>query len=224
MSSLIPEKKIAQSKHILIKSDKENFAQASILYSYLLSQHKKVSLYAQEKGRKFSFLPWYEKIRQQKPTSVDLEIDASIEIKALYSFIKESDVKINQKMATAFYAGFLKRYENFLSSECDGTVFAILCELINLGAQQQLCVREMLQKVPLSLIRLKSIVYKKLLLVENATVVEVKLSDEDFVKSGASWEDVLEIGQELLNLVHIQEVKIIKDDEKDKILKIVKEV
>jgi nanoRNase/pAp phosphatase (c-di-AMP/oligoRNAs hydrolase) len=221
---LIPEKKIAQSKHILIKSDKENFPQASILYSYLLSQHKKVSWYAQEKERRFSFLPWYEKIRQQKPTSVDLEIDASVEIMELYTFVNESDVKINQKMATAFYAGFLKRYANFLSSECNGTVFAVLSALIDLGAEQQLCVREMLQKVPLSLIRLKSLLYKKLQLVENATVVEVKLRDEDFAQSGASWEDMVEAGQELLNIVHVHELRVIKIDEKDKILKIVKDV
>jgi hypothetical protein len=224
MSILILDKEIEKSKHILIKSEKNNFPQASILYSYLLSQHKKVSLYGDEKESKFSFLAWHDKVRCKRPASADFEIDASIEIKALYTFIQESNIKINKKMATAFYAGFMQRYNNFMSRDCNGTIFAILSELIEYGADHNYCISEMIERVPLSSIRLKSILYKKLLLKKNATIVEVKLTDMDFVQSGAQWEDLLSLSNELLNLVHVQEVQIIKSDEKDKILKIVKEV
>jgi phosphoesterase RecJ-like protein len=224
MGILIKKKQIEESKHILINSDKDSFAQASILYSYMLSLHKKVSLFSKEKDERFSFLAWFDKIRSNKPTSVDLEIDSSIEIMELYLFIKESNVKINKKMATAFYAGFLNRYNNFLGKDCDGTVFAVLTQLVELGAEQSLCVMEMTQKVPLSIFRLKSLVYERFLLKENATVVSLSLKDEDFLKTGTVWEDLFIIADELLQLAHVQEVVITKSDEKDKILKIVKEV
>jgi len=224
MSNIIPIDTIENSHHILIKSDEEYFPQASILYSFLLTKQKKVSLYVENRNGKFSFLPWYEKIRSHEVSSADLSLTITIEIMDLYSFLKTNGVKINQKMATALYAGFLKRYDNFISSECDGTVFAVLSELLALGAQQKLCVTEMLQKQPLSLLRLKALVYKKLLLKENARLAEVKVCSNDFEASGSSWDDMQEIAKEILHLVHVEKVHIINVDENKKILKIIKEV
>jgi phosphoesterase RecJ-like protein len=224
MSNIIPIDKIENSHHILIKSDEEHFPQASVLYSFLLTKQKKVSLYMENVDGKFSFLPWYEKVRSNEVKSADLSLTATIEILDLYHFLKTNGVKINQKMATALYAGFLKRYDNFISFECNGTVFAVLSELLALGAQQKLCVTEMLQKQPLSLLRLKALVYKKLLLKENARLAEVKVCSNDFEASGSSWDDMQEIAKEILHLVHVEEVHIINVDENKKILKIIKEV
>jgi hypothetical protein len=221
---LIPLQELEKSKHILIETHKNNFPQASVLYSLMLLKHKKVSLYAKEEQSQYAFLPWYDKLRTKKPTSADLTIDADMEILELYLYLKKHEIKINAKMATALYSGFLKRYDNFLSLDCDGTVFAVLSELIALGAQHQLCVTELTQKVPLSQIRLKSIIFKKLLLKNNATVAAVSLSQEDFEASGTQWSDVDEIAQELLNIVHVQKVEIIKSDERDKSIKLSKEV
>ncbi|QOP45269.1 phosphoesterase [Sulfurimonas paralvinellae] len=222
---MIPDKKqIEASKHILIKSDKESLAQASVLYSYCLSLHKKVSLYAPEIERRFSFLPWIDKRRSNRADSADLEIDSSIEIMDLYDFMQMSDVKINAKMATALYAGLLQRYENFLSDAMDGTIFAVLAQLITLGADHQKCVENIVYSEPLSKIRLKAILYKNLLLKENAKVAHVSFCDEDLHASGASLEDVCEAAREFLHIVHIREVHIVKSDENNKIIKIVKDV
>jgi hypothetical protein len=224
MSTTIPIEMIKESKHILIKSDEAHFPQASVLYSYLLTQHKKVSLYMEEKKHMFAFLPWYDKVRVTEASSAELTIDVSMEIMDLYDFLKSNGVTINKKMATALYAGFLKRYNNFLAKECDGTVFAVLSELIEYKAQYQMCLQEMIYSKPLSLFRLKALAYKKLLLVKNARVAKVVLCDEDFESCGAQWSDVKEVANEILKLAHVEEVHIIKSDEKDKILKIVKDI
>ncbi len=221
---MIPLQKLEKLKHIAIENHKNNFPQASILYSLMLLKHKKVSLFAKEEERQYTFLPWYEKLRRDEPASADLKISADMNILELYLFLQKHEIKINTKMATAFYAGFLKRYDNFLSPDCDGILFAVLSELIHLGADHQLCVNELVRKVSLSSVRLRSIVFKKVLLRKNARLATACLCEEDFVSSGASWSDVYNIAKELLDLVHVQEVEITKSDEKDKIIKLSKEV
>jgi len=221
---LIPLEQIQKYKHIVIECDDNTFPQASILYSLMLVLHKKVSLFSMEKVERFSFLAWSDKIRLNLPSSGEYSINAEIDIVKLYIFFKENGLKINSKMATAFYAAYLKRYDNLLSSECNGTVFANLSELIEYGADHNLALKELTQKVPLSTFRLKSIVYKKLLLQNNASKAYVSLEDKDFKESGAQWDDVFEIAKEILTLVHIQEVFIVQSDKNDNIININKEV
>jgi nanoRNase/pAp phosphatase (c-di-AMP/oligoRNAs hydrolase) len=224
VDSLINIKEIEESKYIVINARKDTLYQASILYSYILTQHKKVSIFSDETDDRLSFLPWLEKIKETKIISADLEISSDIEILELYEFFKKNSIKINKKMATSFYAGFLHRYNNFVGYDCDGIVFAALSELMAIGAEHKLCIEKMLQSVSLSMIRLKSLVFKNLLLEDNAQVACVRVTDDDLISSGASLEDVYEVAKELLNLVHVKEVRVLKSDEKDKILKIVKEV
>jgi len=221
---LINIEEIEKSKYIVINARKDTLYQASILYSYILTQHKKVSIFSDEMDNRLSFLPWLKNVKETKIISADLEISSDVEISELYELFKKNSIKINKKMATSFYAGFLHRYNNFISYECDGMVFAALSELMALGAEHKLCIEKMLQSVPLSMIRLKSLVFKNLLLEDNAQIACVSISDDDLISSGGSLEGVYEVAKELLNLVHVKEVQIFKSDEKDKILKIVKEV
>jgi len=221
---LINIEEIEKSKYIVINACKDTLYQASVLYSYILTQHKKVSIFSDEMDDRLSFLPWLENVKETKIISADLEIFSDVEILELYEFFKKNSIKINKKMATSFYAGFLHRYSNFVSYDCDGMVFAALSELIAIGAQHRLCIEKMLQSVPLSMIRLKSLIFKNLLLEENAQIACVRISDNDLISSGGSLENVYEVAKELLNLVHVKEVRVFKSDEKDKILKIVKEV
>jgi len=224
VDSLINIEEIEKSKYIVIHVCKDTLYQASVLYSYVLTQHKKVSIFSDEMDDRLSFLPWLENVKEHKAISADLEISSDIEIFDLYEFFKKNSIKINKKMATSFYAGFLHRYNNFVSNDCDGMVFAALSELIADGAEHKLCIEKMLRSVPLSMIRLKSLVFKNLLLEDNAQIACVSINDDDLASSGGSLEDVYEIAKELLNLVHVKEVRVFKSDEKDKILKIVKEV
>ena len=223
MSDFTFIKEAEKAKHIVIKCEPEYFPQASVLYSYFLTKHKKVTLFMPKESSQFSFLAWYEKRRTLEIQSADCNIDANVDILTLYSFLKKEELTINKKMATALYAAILKRYDNFTVKNCDGTLFAIVSELINSGADHDMCITRMYGQKPLSFFRLKALVYKKFLLKENASVIEVVLSESDFQESGASWEMLKEIAKELLKVVHVHEVRIMKSDEKDKIL-IIKEV
>ena len=71
---------LKNSKHILLIANNSSLANATALYSYLLTLHKKVSLYSSEPVLKcLSFLPWYEKVSDHKSMSADLVIEVSAE-------------------------------------------------------------------------------------------------------------------------------------------------
>ena len=58
-----------------------------------------------------------------------------------------------------------------------------------------------------------------MLLCENASVALLPVSEEDLKESGASIEDAYVIMNEVLKLAHVQEVRLVQEDEKSKILK-----
>ncbi len=73
-------KRINSAKHIVVMAhlnpDADSLGSASAVYTYLLTLHKKVSFYCASKSidKKLSFLPWFNKIRDTFPLSVDLAI------------------------------------------------------------------------------------------------------------------------------------------------------
>jgi len=214
---------IDHAKHIVIRSDSSSFANANALYSYILSKHKKVSLVVTQKiDARFSFLPWYAKRRENIPASADLIIDMQPDTIALYDILKKKSVTINQKMATALFAGLLEFTEGFFHA--NGTAFAVASELIELKADYLTC-KEFLQKrEPLSLFRLKSLLYENMCQSANAQIMNVYISDEDLKCSGATEQDVERLLKEVLKIVHVKEVRLYKSDDKNKILKSIKEV
>ncbi|MEJ2372627.1 MAG: phosphoesterase, partial [Sulfurimonas sp.] len=76
---------INESKHIVLIADNETFSLANALYSYVLSLHKKVSLVMNENiDKKFAFLPWFDKVRKEIPSSSDLEIKVTLDTLDLF--------------------------------------------------------------------------------------------------------------------------------------------
>lgn len=199
---------IVNANHIAIKSIKKTLPHASALYSYALTQHKKVSWISEGLDRRFSFLPWYDAIRLEEKKSADYTLEADMAIMELYRFFIDNSIKINKKMATALYTGFFVEYENFTSKECNGTVFAAVGKLIELGAEHQLAVEHIIKSKGLNLIRLKSLLFSKVRLIQNATVAYVEISDDDLRATGTLREDLDLISKELLEIAHVQEVQI----------------
>lgn len=217
-------KKIEASKHILIKSDSDSFANASAIYSYILTLHKKVSLYHEEEiDARFSFLPWFSKLKKIRPSSADFEIDVNEEVLDYCSFFQLHGIKINKKMATALYSSLLIRYDNFNSSETHGMVFAFASQLIELGAERQIAHKYIVQSKSLALFRLKAILYKNMLLVNNAREVELCVNDADLKSSGATIKDAFEIMKDMLSLAHVDKVTLKKSDANMKIIKTIEE-
>ncbi|MFT5662091.1 MAG: phosphoesterase RecJ-like protein [Sulfurimonas sp.] len=73
-------KRIDSAKHIVviahINPDADSLGSASAMYTYILTLHKKVSLFCVSKNinPKLSFLPWADKVRNSFPASGDLAI------------------------------------------------------------------------------------------------------------------------------------------------------
>jgi len=215
---------IENAKHILIKTDNSSFANATALYTYLLTLHKKVTLYSEEKIElRFSFLPWFEKVKSSSPLSADLLIEVESHTLEYLLFFKKNEIKINQKMATALYGGLIERYENFGSLDVDGIVFATASELIALGAKYKEAQASLIRSNSLAFFRLKARLYANMKLTDNARVVELMISDEDLGATGGTLDDVERIMREFLSLVHVKKVILKKSDSDMKILKIVEE-
>jgi len=216
---------INAAKHILIVTDNAAFCNATALYSYFLTLHKKVSIHNSEMiDIKLSFLPWYEKSRDVKPSSAEYVVVANAETLPYIEFFKANGIKINKKMATSFYASLMIEYENFLSSKCNGVIFALASQLINLGAEFNLVRTYLTSRVALSTLRLKAIMLQSMLLKKSASSAELFVNEKDLKTSGATLQDAFEIMKEALNLVHVNEVILMKNDENNKIIKIIKEI
>ena len=217
---MIPIKEIESAKNITLKTENKSFSNASAIYTYLLTLHKKVTLVKCENiENNFSFLPWYDRLRELVPVSADLVLEVSDDTIGYFNFLIENDQKINKKMATALYAGLLQRYENFQNSQTDGIVFAVASELIKLQAEYELCHDFLMRRAPLALFRLKAILFQNMLLTNEARCVELYFSDEDLNKTGATMQEVDSIMKELLTLVNVQKVLLIKSDENNRIIR-----
>ena len=220
--------KINDAKHVVIVTNNKTFANANAFYSYILSKHKKVTLVCTEKiDENFSFLPWFDKKKENIPASAELTTDAQKTLSdtlVLFSFLKNSNVKINEKMATSLYAGLLLEYDAFKSDKCDSTVFAVASELIQLNAAYKTCNDFLFRRDSLALFRLKALLYKSMLLSADATLLKMYMNDDDLLASGASSKDAEYIMREALNIVHVENVTLYDRDTKNKILKSTKEM
>lgn len=222
---MISIEKIEQASHILLVSTSDTFANASALYSFILTKHKKVSLQNSDTlEQKLSFLPWFEKCRSNTPSTADYIVEVRSDTQKYFEFFTKNAVKINKKMATALYAGLLSQYNAFDAVDCDGTIFATASKLLALQADKKICHDYMLHRVPLSHIRLKERLLASLLLQENATHAYVSVSEQDLQSSNTCVHDAITLMKEFLAIVHVREVTLFKSDENNKIINNIKEI
>lgn len=212
--------KIRDAKHILIVTDNASFANASAVYTCVLTLHKKVSLQNSEVlNKNFSFLAWFDKSRKNRPSTADYIITMNRDTLELYNFFIDNALSINKKMATALYAGLFNQYDGFRSSECDGTIFAIVSQLLELNADKDLCHDFLLLRVPLSHMRLKERLLSSLVLKNSAKHALISVNEDDLNSSNSELEDAYTIMKEFLTIVHVKKVILLKSDENNKIIK-----
>ena len=216
---------IDKAKHIVILTSSDSFAEASALYTHILRLHKKVSIVceSQDVDNGLSFLPWFDKLRNITPGSADLIVNMDLEIEPLYKLFKSNEITINSKMATALYAGLLKRFDGFISSEVDGTIFAMVSELIKHGADYGLCNKSIMNRVSLSTLRLKALMLKNMILTDTSKTAQFVISDDDLKSSGADISEAYEIIKEALNLPYVERA-ILKNSDNEVLKLINKEI
>ncbi|MCK9490790.1 MAG: phosphoesterase [Sulfurimonas sp.] len=212
--------KIAKAKKVMIVTDAKNLALSCALYTYVLMQHKSVSLICEDENldASLSFLPWFEMIKSKKILSADLTIEMDFTSLEFFTYLKGKSEKINKKMATALYASLLQESEGFLIPDANGMVFAMAKELIDIGAEYKLCTKGLLQTKSLALLRLKSLMFKSMILQNNAKAAIFTIRDDDLKSSGASIKDCDEVLKEALHLPLVELAVLL--DSKNEIIKI----
>ncbi len=221
---MIDIKKIESAKFVAIVVDEnEILPDASALYTHLLRLHKKVSLicHDEKENKKFSFLPWYERIRDIIPSTADLIIELDDTKDEVYNFFKTNHIKLNQKMATALYASLLINSDGFMNDTFGGIIFARASQLIDAGAEYKLCNKFIMKRVTLSVLKLKSLMLKNIYLEQNAKEAIFYICDKDLKLTGATLDDAQLIMKEALHLEYVQKVILIKSDEENKIIKLI---
>ena len=136
----------------------------------------------------------------------------------LYDFFKENQISINSKMATALYSGVLDDSDGFMSDEVDGTIFALVKELIDIGAEYKLCNRFIKKYHSLAAFRLKAIMISNMSLLNSARVALFLVRAQDMKKSGAVGKDCEAALEESLFLPTV-EVAILLKENRDLTLK-----
>ncbi len=218
--------KIESSKHIVVIAQKgvDSLSASSAFYTYLLTLHKKVSFFSLDKKieTRYSFLPWYEKIRSTIPSSADLAIsfgelcEDSIGLESdslifknkdnlgislnLYRFFKKENIKVNKKMATSLYSGILDSSKAFLDDRVDGTFFALVKELVELGADTKVCHRYLVHYTTLASFRVDGLMKRDMVLKLDGRVALFELNDEKLLSSGATKVDCEKTILEALSL------------------------
>jgi len=211
---------IEKAKKIMVVSDSTSLALACALYTYILTKHKSVVLVCEDENldARFSFLPWFEKVKSKKILSADLEIEIDFSSLDFFTYLKNESERINKKMATALYAGLLQESDGFLNPDANGMVFAMAKELIDCSAECKLCTKKLLQTKSLALLRLKSLMFKSMILQNNAKAAVFSICDDDLKSSGASMQDCDEVLKEALHLPLVELAVLL--DNKNEIIKI----
>lgn len=216
-------KKIDAAKHIELFVKPQELFVGSVLYSYILTLHKKVSLVCKNERieHKFSCLPWFEKIKITETPSADLRLIVDYSFAEVYQYFKNSDIKINKKMATAFYGALLFETDGFLNVKTDGTSFALANELIALGAEYKMCKYFILEHCTLGQLRLKSLMLEKMVLINDATVALFVIDKNDLKSTRTLIEDALLIIKEGFRLEYVQSVILLSSDDQHNVIKII---
>lgn len=207
------QEEVLQAKHIVIvlqdNASIDYIASANALYTYLLTIHKKVSMYCEniEHSLNMNFLPWMSKLKNSYPSSSDYEMQAISSIE-LIDFFLDNKIKLNHKMATSLYAGLIDVTAGF-SKHVDGMVFARAELLVNSGADVKICNDNVLNYASFASLRLKAILLSKMKLEENAEIAVFNLYDEDLKKSGASIDEASSVFRDALALPTVKSAKII---------------
>ena len=216
MKNLI--QKIDNSKHIVLLLPNgcsvKTFGCASAFYTYILTLHKKVSLYIEKNNfdNNLSVIPWFDKVRTSFVSSSDLTIsfedkqELDISPLKLYDFFIENSIKINQKMATALYASVLDYSDNFVGQNVNGILFAMVARLIELKADHIRCNKMLVDYQKYSSIRIKGRILNDFELIKDAKVAVFRFDDTMLKAYGATIKDVQICAKEIL---HLPTVKIL---------------
>lgn len=130
----------------------------------------------------------------------------------LFDFFKANEIAINQKMATALYAGFLDDSQGFCSIKMDAKSFVMVKELCDLGADIHSCNRYILNYTSLAAYRLKGAMMLSLELHGEGAIALLHVSQQMTQKYGARASDCEAALQEALYLPTVKVALLVREN------------
>jgi len=122
----------------------------------------------------------------------------------LYDFFKQNDLKINEKMATALYAGLVDDSECFTTARTNQRTFEMASDLIKCGADNALCVSKLFKERSLASLRLKAKMLSAMKLSLEGSVASTLVQKHFFEETGAYEVDCEEGLNESLGLSSVK--------------------
>ncbi len=141
-----------------------------------------------------------------------VDVDAISTTEILYKLFTSNNIKINPKMATAIYAGLLDDSGGFLDTNVNGTLFATVQNLIEMGADYKSCNKYLIKQQTLASFRLKAIMHKNMQLFCSGEVAVFCVSNEDMKLCGAVGSDCESSLEEALWLPNVEVSLLLKQN------------
>lgn len=130
----------------------------------------------------------------------------------LYHFFEQNEISINQKMATALYAGLLDDSKGFVGEDVNGTTFAVLERLIEYKAEYKNCNRFLRRYATLAALRLKGLMLQNMELLYDAQLSLFCVHIEDMKATGAMGIDCESALDESLYLPTVSIALLLKEN------------
>ena len=141
-----------------------------------------------------------------------VNINAISTTEVLFDFFKENQIAINEKMATALYAGLLDDSSGFSGIKTGVKSFEMAQELCALGADIQSCSRYLLHYMSLAAYRLKGAMMLSMQLHEDGRIALLHVSQEMTQKYGAKASDCEAALEEALYLPTVKVALLIREN------------
>ncbi|MDF1880981.1 bifunctional oligoribonuclease/PAP phosphatase NrnA [Sulfurimonas sp. MAG313] len=122
----------------------------------------------------------------------------------LYDFFKTNEIKLNAKMATCLYAGLVDDSQNFSTEKTKARTFLMAADLVECGADNALCTKELFKTRSLASIRMKAKILASAKLHCSGKVISNLVHQSFFEETGAYEVDCEEALHETLDLCTVE--------------------
>jgi len=141
-----------------------------------------------------------------------LDMSAISTTQVLFELFEAKDIRLNQKMATALYAGLIDDSNAFKSDKTDARTFKMAEALVRAKAETGLCVQELFQRSSLAKLRLKAKMLAAMRLFDEGRVVVHLVDAEMIAESGAKEVDCEDALNESLHLVSVEIALMLREN------------
>lgn len=130
----------------------------------------------------------------------------------LFDLFRKNEIKVNQKMATALYAGLLDDSHGFLAPKTDARAFAMAAELADAKADVFECADTLFHQHSLAALRLKGLMFEKMFLLFEARVVVHLVTKEMMAASGGREVDCEAALDESMGLPQVELALMLREN------------